>query len=85
MRHSRDKKHSLLFVINFTPVAREDYRVGVPEKKTFKLVLNSDDAKYGGYGIEQPLTYKAEEAECDGKPFSFAYNLPPYGVAVFSD
>ena len=83
VRHSKDQKNNLLFVINFTPMDRPDYRVGVMKKKQYRLVLNSDDKKYGGYGIEEPLTYKAEESECDGKPYSFAYHLPPYGVAIF--
>ena len=83
VRRSRDGKNNLLFVINFTPMARPDYCVGVFEKKQYRLVLNSDDAKFGGYGIEQPLTYKAVEGECDGKPYHIAFNLPPYGAAVF--
>ena len=83
MRHSKDKKQNLLFVCNFTPMARDDYRVGVPRKKQYKLILNSDDAKYGGTGEERPVVYKAEKKECDGRPYSFAYKLPPYGVAVF--
>ena len=83
VRHSLDGKSNLLFVINFTPVAREDYRVGVPAKKQYRLVLNSDAAEYGGSGKEQPVLYKAEASECDGRPYSFAYDLPAYGVAVF--
>ena len=83
VRHSPDKKSNLLFVINFTPVARPDYRVGVPRKKQYKLVLNSDAKEYGGSGKEQPVVYKAEKSECDGRPYSFAYDLPAYGVAVF--
>ena len=83
LRHSEDGKSNLLFVINFTPVARPDYRVGVPRKKQYKLVLNSDAAEFGGSGKEQPEVYKAVREECDGKPFSFAYDLPAYGVAVF--
>ena len=83
MRHSKDKKRNLLFVCNFTPMARDDYRVGVPRKKQYKLILNSDDVKYGGTGEERPVVYKAEKKECDGRPYSFAYKLPPYGVAVF--
>ncbi len=83
VRHSQDGKSNLLFVINFTPVARPDYRVGVPRKKQYRLVLNSDAKEYGGSGKEQPLVYKAEKSECDGRPFSFAYDLPAYGVAVF--
>ncbi|MDO5344976.1 MAG: 1,4-alpha-glucan branching protein GlgB [Lachnospiraceae bacterium] len=83
MRHSENGKNNLLFVINFTPVARPDYRVGVDRRKQYKLILNSDDAQYGGSGKEQPEIYKAVKGECDGKPYSFAYDLPAYGVAVF--
>ena len=43
VRHSKNKEKNLLFVCNFTPVEREDYRVGVPTRKTLKLVLNSDE------------------------------------------
>lgn len=82
-RHSKDKKKNLLFVCNFTPMERPDYRVGVPRGKQYKLVLNSDDARYGGTGEERPLVYKAKKGECDGQPYSFAYPLPPYGVAIF--
>lgn len=83
MRHSKDQKKNLVFVCNFTPVARPDYRVGVPNGKQYKLILNSDELKYGGKGKERPAVYKAVKQECDGKPYSFAYDLPPYGVAVF--
>lgn len=83
IRHSKDNKKNLLFVCNFTPMARDDYRVGVPRRKQYKLVMNSDEAKYGGTGEERPVVYKAEKQECDGRPFSFAYPLPPYGVAIF--
>ena len=83
MRHSKDGKKNLLFVCNFTPMEREDYRVGVPRRKQYKLILNSDEEKYGGTGEERPLVYKATAQECDGRPYSFAYSLKPYGVAVF--
>ena len=82
MRHSKDGKKNLLFVCNFTPMEREDYRVGVPRRKQYKLILNSDEEKYGGTGEERPLVYKATAQECDGRPYSFAYSLKPYGVAV---
>ena len=83
MRHSKDGKKNLLFVCNFTPVERPDYRVGVPKRKQYKLILNSDDAKYGGSGEERPQIYKAVSGECDGQKYSFEYPLPAYGVAVF--
>ena len=91
----------MLFVINFTPVERPDYRVGVPKHKTYQLVLDSEDPKFTGKTVQAPvkkaakgrskaakqsykkLDYKAVKSECDGRPFSFAYPLAPYGVAVF--
>ena len=83
VRYSKKGKRNLLFVCNFTPVEREDYRVGVPKKKQYRLVLDSDAAEFGGSGGEKALVYKAEKSECDGLPYSFGYHLPPYGVAVF--
>ena len=83
VRHSRDNKKNLLFVCNFTPMERPDYRVGVPRRKQLKLVLDSDDPKYGGKGVERPKVYKPVKQECDGQKYSIAYPLQPYGVAVF--
>ncbi len=83
IRHSKEQKKNLLFVCNMTPMARPDYRVGVPRGKQYKLIINSDEEKYGGTGQERPQVYKAEKQECDGRPYSFGYDLPPYGVAVF--
>ena len=85
VRYDENKKKSLLFVMNFTPMAREDYRVGVPRKKQYKLILNSHDPKFGGNDIveNREVAYKSEKGECDKQPYSFSYPLPPYGVAVF--
>ena len=82
-RHSKDNKKNLLFVCNFTPMERPDYRVGVTRRKQLKLVLNNDEKKYGGKGVERPLIYKPVKQECDGQKYSIAYPLPAYGVAVF--
>ena len=83
VRKSKDGKNNLLFVINFKPVAREDYRVGVPKNKTYKLVLNSEDPKFNGTDKNRKESYKAVKKECDGRDYSIAYPLPAYGVAVF--
>ena len=85
VRYDETKKKSLLFVMNFTPMAIEDYRVGVPRKKQYKLILNRQDEKFGGNDIveNRETVYKAAKGECDKQPFSFSYPLPPYGVAVF--
>ncbi len=83
IRKAESGKNNLLFVCNFTPVEREDYRVGVPKKKKYKLIFNSDDVKFGGSGASRPVQYTAEKSECDGREFSFEYPLPAYGVAIF--
>ena len=83
IRYSPTGRNNLLFVINYTPVARDDYRVGVPKRKQYKLILNSKEPEFGGNVHKEQLVYKAVKKECDGRPFSFAYPLPAYGVAVF--
>ena len=83
IRHSADGKSNLVFAINFTPVARESYRVGVPQSGVYKLVLNSDEKQYGGNGGEIPVSIRAKKGKCDGKPYYLEFDLPAYGTAVF--
>ena len=83
IRKSKDGKNCLLFVCNFTPVARDDYRVGVPVNKSYHLIFHSDDEKFQAEGTKRPLSYKAVKAECDGRDYSISYPLPGYGVAIF--
>ncbi len=78
IRRDETGKKSLLFVINFTPMERADYRVGVPAKGTYNLVLNSEKGL-----LQKTIPYKAVKGECDGRPYSVSYPLPPYGTAVF--
>lgn len=83
VRHSESGKSNVLFVINFTPVERPDYRVGTTCRRKHTLVLSSDDKKFGGTGKRRPKEYKPAKKECDGRKYSFRYKLPAYGVAVF--
>ena len=76
VRKSPTKRNNRLVVCNFTPVERPDYRVGVPKKKQYTLVLDEN-------GQTAKKVFKAEKQDCDNRPFSFAYPLPAYGVAVF--
>lgn len=81
VRFSRDHRHSLLFVINFTPMARPDYRVGVPKKGSYTLVLDNLHGMYRR-GDKAPV-FRSLKRECDGRDYSIGYSLPPYGTAVF--
>ena len=84
LRKGKDAKKRLLFVFNFTPVARDDFRVGVPELKDYKLILTSEEERFAGSGnVPAKKTYKAEKRPWDNREYSIGYPLPPYGVAVF--
>ena len=80
VRRDETGKKNLLFVINFTPVPRPDYRVGVPKKGKYTLVLDNEHGLLPASGAPG---FKAAAAECDGQPYSFDYPLPAYGTAVF--
>ena len=78
VRKSPTKRNNILYIVNFTPVDRPDYRVGVPKKKQYKLIMDENGL------LEQPKTFKAVKQKCDNREFSFAYPLPAYGVAIFT-
>ena len=81
IRRNETGKKNLLFVINFTPVARDDYRVGVPKSGTYSLILDSEHGIYKRG--EHAFSARSKKSECDGQPYSFAYPLPAYGTAIF--
>ncbi len=83
VRYGENRKNNLLFVMNFTPIERKDYRVGVPELKKYKLLLNSDEERFGGNGSIADEWYVAEDTPWDTQEYSIAYPLPAYGAAVF--
>ncbi len=83
VRKASNGKNNLLIVLNMTPMERKDFSVGVPKKKKYKLLLNSDDTCFGGNGGEIPKEITAKVKETDGKPYSITFDLPPYGAAIF--
>ena len=81
IRRDETQKKNLLFICNFTPVDRDDYRIGVPKRGTYTLLL---DQEHGYYKRGDKIRhYRSIKSECDGQPYSFAYPLPAYGTAVF--
>ena len=76
MRISPDGKKNLLFVLNFTPVERDSFRIGVPFKTKYKLVLGDNEA-------DQKKTLTAVKGDCDGYPQSLLVDLHKYGIAVY--
>lgn len=83
IRKSATGRNNLLFVINMTPMKWENYRIGVPKKKKYKLLLNSDEKRFGGNGAVIPKEINAAAEPCNYKDYSISYDLPPYSAAIF--
>ncbi len=67
----------LLVILNFTPVPRYNYRIGVPEPGIYKEVLNSDSAFYGGSNAGNQGEMHSEDIPWMGQPCSISLTLPP--------
>jgi len=74
---------NLVIVLNFTPVVREGYRVGVPFAGTWVERLNSDAPCYGGSGVGNMGAVETLGDAWHGRPDSIAVTLPPLGALVF--
>ncbi|MDE7202099.1 MAG: 1,4-alpha-glucan branching protein GlgB [Lachnospiraceae bacterium] len=84
VRRTESGEEHLLFVINMTPVEYPKYKVGVPMDTQYKLVLNSDDEKFGGNGNKIPKILKAKKGLCDNRDQYITFPLPPLTAAVFT-
>jgi 1,4-alpha-glucan branching enzyme len=74
----------LLVVCNFTPVVRQEYRVGVPLPGRWREVLNSDAPFYGGSGVGNLGGVQAEAKPWHGRPHSISLTLPPLAFSLFA-
>ncbi len=83
MRKARMSDNFLIFVCNFTPVPRENYLIGVPEKCFYREVLNSDSSIYGGSNMGNLGGVIAVENPVHGRPYSIEITLPPLSVLIF--
>lgn len=72
----------VLVVANFTPIPRNDYRVGVPQAGFWEELLNSDATVYGGSGIGNFGGVWSDEWEKHGRPNSISLRLPPLAMVV---
>jgi 1,4-alpha-glucan branching enzyme len=73
----------LICVGNFAPVLRENHRLGLPCKGTFRLIANTDAKVYGGTGVELAKSIKAEKEPIHGQPYSALVTLPPLATLWF--
>ena len=89
LRKGYDAESAVLVICNFTPVPRENYKVGVPEAFTkantkVKELFNSNEKKYGGSGDFISKKVKVEATPWNGREHSITLDLAPLAVMVFS-
>jgi 1,4-alpha-glucan branching enzyme len=72
----------VLVAINFTPIVRHDYWVGVPVGGFWEEILNSDAVVYGGSGVGATGGSSASDEEWHGRPYKLRMTMPPL-AAVF--
>jgi 1,4-alpha-glucan branching enzyme len=82
LRRGKERGNHLVVLCNFTPQPRYGYRVGVPEERFYKEVLNTDDRKYGGSGVTNPPGRQSVSMRWHNQPFSLELTLPPLGVVT---
>ncbi|HLK50634.1 MAG TPA: 1,4-alpha-glucan branching protein GlgB [Bryobacteraceae bacterium] len=83
LRKAADPRKMVLFVCNFTPVPRHNYRIGVPLECNWKEMLNSDAPLYGGSGQGNLGGLSPAPLPIHGRPYSLNLTLPPLSAVVF--
>ncbi len=82
-RRGRDPERELIFVCNFTPEPRQNYRIGVPTRGQWREVLNGDATLYGGSGQGNLGEVGTAPIPMHGQPWSLNLILPPLAMIAF--
>ncbi|MEE2732820.1 MAG: 1,4-alpha-glucan branching protein GlgB [Pseudomonadota bacterium] len=80
----RSEQGYVIVVLNFTPVVRENYRIGVPEGVQYQEIFNSDSIYYGGSNISNGTAIQAEPDAHMNQPCSITLTLPPLAGIILS-
>ena len=84
LRCGRDPHELAVVACNFTPVPRENYRIGVPRPGRYRERINTDAIQYGGSGVGNAGEVHAEPHPMHGHQQSVRLRLPPLGVLIFT-
>ena len=83
MRKSPLTGREIICVGNFSPIMRENYRLGVPRAGSYRVLINTDASVYSGSGAADVGSITAEEIPIHGKEYSAAVTLPPLATLWF--
>lgn len=84
LRKTKKQEENLLVVCNFAPVVHEQFKLGVPFHGKYKEIFNSDEERFGGWGVGNPRVKTSKKDECDERPESITIQLAPLGIQIFS-
>ncbi len=80
LRRAKNLDDAIVVVCNFTPVVRENYRIGVPTGGFYREIFNSDSEIYGGSNVGNQGGVWGVPEEHAGRPFHVSIRVPPLGV-----
>jgi 1,4-alpha-glucan branching enzyme len=83
LRRGFDPGRFCIAVCNFTPIVRENYRIGVPAAGDYRQRINSDDRSYGGSGVSAGAVVRADGIPWHGRPMSIRLTLPPLATVIY--
>jgi 1,4-alpha-glucan branching enzyme len=82
VRYAKNRNDFVVIALNFTPVSRDDYRIGVPKTGYYNEILNSDADIYGGGNIGNLGGKYSEPIATHGHPQSISLRIPPLGMVI---
>ncbi|WP_111976396.1 1,4-alpha-glucan branching protein GlgB [Algibacillus agarilyticus] len=85
MRKAETTDAKVYSISNFTPIPRNEYRLGVAEPGQYSLILNSDDEKYWGSGYDVITKVTADATPWHGQEYSILINLPPLSTILLEN
>jgi 1,4-alpha-glucan branching enzyme len=85
VRRSRTPGNEVVVVLNCTPLAQPEYRIGVPAGGRWLELLNSDASEYGGSGVGNMGGVLATDMPFHGRPNSIVLTLPPLGIVMLRE
>ena len=84
VRRDDSGKKNLLFILNMSPMKWENYLVPVPKAGEYKLILNSDEDRFGGFGTSAPEKIKSEKQHLVLQENTIKLDMNPYSALVYT-
>lgn len=85
VRYDKQKKQQVVAVVNFTPVPRYNYRIGVPDDGYWVEILNSDASQYGGSGVGNMGAVESHPVPYHDEDHSINIVIPPLAIVMFTN